>query len=344
MILSVVVPVSRGVDDRVKLLRSVEECIPGDLFETVEIVFVGGVAESVSSAHPAVRVVHLAAGDIHPNRKRNAGISRATSDVIALIDDDVLLTLSWFRTIYEEYHNRGYRGIMSGPSDLLYDSGFSQVMTAALTCNPLSCFRFTRCNFRKKAVSHLYVEFCNCVLTREVWELLDGLDETIDFYLDDMIFTHRAILHGIAVTNHPGLRVAHKRRDFPVGFYRYEIVQKFHLGKNFVHYPFLYAGSLAVWLSLLAVLPLILFLVLSPPILLLLSVALFSAGCVLITFLYTPSFLAALLSPPFLFLFYFLSLFAFYLGLLYGIIARGRYASTIARVRRRVMAARNRAA
>ncbi|MDP8234863.1 MAG: glycosyltransferase [Candidatus Erginobacter occultus] len=321
-----------------------EECIPGDLFETVEIVFVGDVSGSVSSEHPAIRIVHLPTGDIHPNRKRNAGIRISTSDVIALVDDDVMLTGSWFKTIYEEYHNRGYRGILSGPSDLLYDSGFSQVMTAALTCNPLSCFRFTRCGFRKKAVSHLYVEFCNYVLTREVWDHLEGLDESIDFYLDDMFFTHLAILRGISVINHPGLRIAHKRRDFPLGFYRYEIVQKFHLGKNFVHYPFLFRGSLAVWLSLLAVPVLILFLSLSPRILLLLSMGLFSAGCVLITFLYTPSFLAALLSPPFLFLFYFLSLISFYLGLIYGLIVKDSYASTIAGVSRKVMAARGRTA
>ncbi len=239
--ISIVVPVSRSRATVENLIRSVEETIPGDLIGEVQLLMVGAPpAELSASRNPLVRVEEVPLPERHPGIRRNIGLARAEFLVIALLDDDILVTRSWFETIYREYRLNGYSGILTGPSNLPYSRDFPERLSAELTNSPLSPFRSSHRTLTRKPVSAKNVEFCNCVLTRSIWSDLGGFDEIGDWRIDDTLFCWAARRAGVEMKNHPGLKTAHRRGSFPLAYYRWIWYEKFHQAKVFVHYSFVF--------------------------------------------------------------------------------------------------------
>ncbi len=238
--ISIVVPVSRSRRTVERLIGSIEETVLRELLGEVQLILVGEPPEGVNSGNPALKIETIPVPEKHPGVRRNRGMARADHEVAALLDDDVLVTRSWFETVHREYHLRGYRGVLTGPSNLPYSGDFPERMSEALTNSPLSPFRSSHRTTVKKPVEPTDIEFCNCVLTRSLWSDIGGFDERGDWRIDDFLFACQARVRGTELLNHPGLRIAHRRGNFPLPYYRWVWYEKFHQAKVFVHYPFIF--------------------------------------------------------------------------------------------------------
>lgn len=333
MDLSVVVPVTRSIDNIYGIIESIERYLPEKLFRSIELILVSEKKLYIAKKELSLTIKELVVKGSHPNIKRNAGIESASNEVIALLDDDVKVTRTWFETIYDEYRRRGYEGILTGPSNLLYSDTFSEKMAVTLICNPLSHLRFTQFNPKREEVRFFEVEFSSCILTKKIWDKIGRLNENIDFYWDDSFPCYKARLLEIPLVNHPGLKIAHKRRAFPLEYFKDHVKQKFHAGKNFVHYPFLYTKNMAVWASWI-------FLVVSIIIILsgnfkffLYSLLIYLIIAYPVMLKYSHSVIVGILSPPFLLMDHIFSLLAFYAGVLYGIATKAKYSNVIQAVK-----------
>lgn len=346
--LSIVCAASRDTRVVDQLTASLVANVPADLFEAVELLVVGDREYAGGLTHPVVTVRSLVLAGAHPNAKRNAGLMAASYPTVALLDDDVKVTDSWFRTVHEVYTLEGFRGLLTGPSDLPYDASFSQTMASALSNNPLHSLRGGRITRIRKPVGHLDAEFCNTILTRCVWEQLDRFDEDVDFRLDDTLFCFRAVQAGIPIVNHPGLVVAHRRRDFPMDFFRHQASLKFHAGKNIAHFPSLFAQDPGAWLALVLLLvpvaPLGLWLLWWNWKIVAGLAGLYFAGCYLMMVRYAQGFLSWLLTPPFLLVFHGLSLLCLWVGAAYGLLTRRAVACMRAAAWRKIGTAQQRGA
>jgi len=321
MALSIVVAASRGKRFASALVRSLEEAIPEKLFTAVQLLLIGTPPAGVSSKHPLLRVETHFVEKKHPGIRRNVGFLRADYEVVALLDDDVRVTPSWFEAIHEEYCNNGYRDLLTGPSDLPYNQDFSERLAVALTNHLFSPFRSSHRTTILKEVSYKNVEFCNCVLTKSTWAALGRFDEIGDWRIDDSLFCHKAKVLKVGMTNHPGLKVAHLRSNFPFGYYRWVWCEKFHQAKVFVHYLFVWgvdpyfmslffltaiAALLTVFFSLKWLIP---------------ALAIFLAAAYPLSMKthHVRSPLIVLLTPPLLLCSYLATVGGFYLGLIYGV-------------------------
>jgi len=238
--ISIVVPVSRSRRTVERLVRSIEETAPGELLVEVQLLLVGEPPAGIRSRNPVLKIENIPVPVKHPGVRRNRGMAQADYEVAALLDDDVLVTRSWFETVHREYFRQGYRGVLTGPSNLIYADDFPERMSESLTNSPLSPFRSSHRTTVRKPVAATGIEFCNCVLTRSLWSEIGGFDELGDWRIDDFLFACQALARGIPLVNHPELKIAHRRGDFPLAYYRWVWYEKFHQAKVFVHYPFIF--------------------------------------------------------------------------------------------------------
>ncbi len=333
--LSIVVPVGREEETVGELVRSVETNLPPELFSKVQLVLVSEKKLSSRSADPLLRVENSTVAGRHPNRKRNEGFSRAEYEIVAVLDDDVKVSRSWFETIHDWYHRRGYRGILTGPSSLDYRDTFRQKMASAVFRHPFTSLRKTEINKKLTAVGHLDVAFCNCVIPLSVYRSLGELDELSHFHVDDTIFFNRVASAGVSIFNHPGLKVAHRRRDFFLSFYLQLFRQKFYLGRNLVNHPELFKRDWIVWTSLTSVIWIGLILALGGIGLLLLLLGGYLAAAWLANVFFKNLKAHDFLAPPFVLIANVGSLAALYLGVIAALAGRIRVSAPKSRGRRR---------
>lgn len=322
--LSIVVPVGRDEETVRELVRSVETNIPPELFSEVQLILVSEKNIVVRSGNPLLRIENSTVEGRHPNRKRNAGFSRAEHEIVTVLDDDIKVGRSWFETLYDQYKQGRHRGILTGPSSLDYSQTFRQKMAAAIFRHPFTSLRKTEINRRFGPIGHHDVAFCNCVIPRSVLKKVGNLDEVSHFHVDDTSFFHQAQAAGIPIVNHPGLRVAHRRRDFFFAFFIQLFRQKFYLGRNIVNHSELFRRDWVVLASLSSVIWLALLLFAGGIRLVLILLGIYLAAAWLANIFFKNLKTHDFLSPPFVLIANVGSLAALYLGVIAALADRIR--------------------
>lgn len=117
--LSVVIA-TLGRDTLVPTLRSLLACRGG---ETLEIVVVGTIADPamaadlrrLAEAHPNLRHLPLSFASGDSSNKKNAGFRESSAEIVAFIDDDVVVAPDWPARVLEAFADPEV-GMVSGPS------------------------------------------------------------------------------------------------------------------------------------------------------------------------------------------------------------------------------------
>ena len=224
MKLSIIVPATREKKYLTNLINSIENANKPVYFSIIEFIVVGEQQYNLKTNDNNIIIKELLTTEKHPNIKRNIGVKNSLGDLIAIIDDDIIVAKSWLYAIYNEYVVNQYNGLLTGPSNLLYSKDFSQRVSNYIFSSILYSFRTTTINEKYKEVRFNGVSFCNLIITRKIWTTVGPICENSDFRVDDKLYCYRIVKTGFSLLNCPDLKVAHKRRGFPFYFFINEAI------------------------------------------------------------------------------------------------------------------------
>ena len=208
-----------------RLLRSLEEARPDSTFGKVEVLVVDNGSTDDTRARvasfPEVRYVHEPRAGL--NFGRNAAIEAATGDLLAYLDDDVVVDRAWLAGLAEAWRSRpdagGFTGLalpyrLDTEAQLLFEQrgGFGR--------------GFSRIEFRSQTHSNPLFPVgagsvgagCNMAFDRRLLLELGGFDEALDTGAPlpgggDLDIFYRVLRSGRPMVYEPRYAVYHEHRE-----------------------------------------------------------------------------------------------------------------------------------
>lgn len=217
-LLSVVIP-TLGRD---LLIRTVESLIAAKGFDRIEIIVAGRIAPGpvldrlaeLARAHPAIRHLPVAypAGD--SSEKKNAGWREAHSELVAFLDDDVVVAPDWPERMIRCF-DRPEVGLVSGPG-LVPDDVSLMTRLAGLALSSRGAGyvseRYLKGQDPVRPIRWSRIIGCNMVYRRSVIEGLGGFDP-VYWPGEEMIASFRAEQKGHAILFNSDAYVYHYPRQ-----------------------------------------------------------------------------------------------------------------------------------
>jgi GT2 family glycosyltransferase len=186
----------------------------------------------------------------NPATRRNLAARRARGDALAFLDDDAEAEPGWLAA-----GARALEGadVVGGPDLGLPGAPYAERISDLLLATPL-IGSGVPAHERRPAGGPVDsphdVALCNLFVRRDVFELLDGLDESLGYVGEDTDFVSRALDRGMRVFLDPAVRVRHRRRPFPAGYIGQRWRYRVKTGRLLVERPGLHArGRIAAFLS-----------------------------------------------------------------------------------------------
>jgi GT2 family glycosyltransferase len=166
-------------------------------------------------------------GDL--SKKRNLGFEKASSEIVAFVDDDTVLLKDWFNKALKYFDDKNM-GIVSGPGRIPKKAGF----LIELFGNTLSSIGGgpirTRYKPGKKIIEDTCgdkIIGCNMVIRKAVYEKIGGFDPKI-IPAEELDFASRTIKNGFRVIQDPDFFLIHHARSNPFKFFK----QVFRFGRS----------------------------------------------------------------------------------------------------------------
>ncbi len=215
--LSVVIPTL----GRPILIRTLESLAAAKGFGDIEV-FVAGVVpdgpvleklRALMAAHPQIRhlPVSFASGD--SSEKKNAGFRESRADLVAFLDDDVVVAPDWPGRIREPFADGGV-GLVSGPSLVPDDVPLMARLAAVALSSKAAGYvadRYLKGSAEPRRIRWSQIIGCNMVYRRPVLESLGGFDPGF-WPGEEMIAAYRAGRAGHGLMFHPEAYVYHYPR------------------------------------------------------------------------------------------------------------------------------------
>lgn len=145
----------------------------------------------------------------HPNTKRNRGIALAQANLIALLDDDTIPCTNWVQTAVETARAHAHT-VLTGPETAYPTANHFAQLTHQLLSLPVAEFTKAHIHSKLEPVKWFDAPFCNCVFSKQMWQQVGGLSETIPWHMDDFHFFF-PFRHNTAFLNVPQLSISHNR-------------------------------------------------------------------------------------------------------------------------------------
>lgn len=216
--LSVVIPTM----GRPILIQTLESLVRSEGFDSLEIVVAGRVAEGpvlvaldkLVEQHPSI--VHLpvsfASGD--SSEKKNAGFKASRADIVAFLDDDVVVAKDWPLRMRETFDDPSV-GLVSGPSlvpdDISPMAHLAGVALASKAAGYVSS-RYLQGNPEPRRITWSRIIGCNMAYRRPVLEEV-GLFDPAFWPGEEMIASFRAMKKGHVLMFNPKAYVYHYPRE-----------------------------------------------------------------------------------------------------------------------------------
>lgn len=176
----------------------------------------------------------------HPNIRRNLGLQKAASPLIAFMDDDAVPDEGWVDAALEQCDPDGGE-VLTGPEAPPAPGPVGRLVYA-VSCSYFSEASRAHVNRRRSEVGWRDVPFCNCVLPRRLIEASGGLAARIPWDMDDFHF-FRGLRGKAAFLNIPELSIKHDRYpESAVEFLRYKWRLRLRTGEKIVTHPGTYLG------------------------------------------------------------------------------------------------------
>jgi cellulose synthase/poly-beta-1,6-N-acetylglucosamine synthase-like glycosyltransferase len=195
-LLSVVIPTM----GRPILIRTVESLLATG-FEALEILVCGKIPDAEVEAklkalvERDARVEHFSIQylDGDSSRKKNFGAEKARADVVAFIDDDVVVAPDWPGLVLEAFEDESV-GLISGPSLVPDDINYSGRLAGLALSSGAAGYvaeRYLKGGSEKRMVDWDRIIGCNAAYRKSVFEAIGGFPS--EFYPgEEMIAAFRA--------------------------------------------------------------------------------------------------------------------------------------------------------
>ncbi|NQU94918.1 MAG: glycosyltransferase [Candidatus Omnitrophica bacterium] len=171
---------------------------------------------------------------------RNIGVRRAKGNIIAFIDDDVVLPKEWVSMGVELLERSGAH-IVGGPNLIFPQASISERISDFLIST--SIFSGFRKKFKKakRAAFCDYKHFatCNIMMRKGVFEKVGYFNEDYK-YTEDMEFFLKCKIKGLSLYNSPDFFLYHKRRTFPFAHMKQVFLWGYGNMQMVLDYPFVF--------------------------------------------------------------------------------------------------------
>lgn len=252
---------------------------------------------------------------------RNIGVSKSCGKYIVFLDDDTIIPKDWLKKSYEII-NSNPNQIICGPnidnsSKLGYklaDIIQSIFITEGLKTHSISKIR---------KVDFHNIPLNNCVMDRKIFEKINGFNQEVDWYLDDVEFFYICHKLGYKFMQHSELTIQHYCRKFPFEFLKYKFYARKKIGCNAVFFPELYKDSFIIKIILLSylVIPVLIYLFfIIPRYIFLIIIGLYFLTIIIFSFKFIIKKWQYIIIPFGIFLTHLVSYFGFAYGIVLGLI------------------------
>lgn len=223
--LSVVIPTL----GRPILIQTLESLAATKGFDALEVLVAGAIPDpgvmerlrGLMQQHAQIRhlPVRFEAGD--SSEKKNAGLRESRADLVAFLDDDVVVAPDWPERIVEPFGDPNV-GLVSGPSLVPNDvSRMAHLAGAALSSKAAGYVseRYLKGSAAPRRIAWSRIIGCNMVYRKAVIEGLGGFDPKF-WPGEEMIAAFRAGRAGHVLMFHPDAYVYHYPRTSLVRFWK----------------------------------------------------------------------------------------------------------------------------
>lgn len=183
-------------------------------------------------------------------KARNIGIKKAKGEIIAFIDDDVLLPQGWMSKGVELI-KESRANIVGGPNIISPSALIGERISDFLISTTL--LNGFRKKFKKTKVAGFfdYKDFatCNIMIRKDVFEKIEYFNEKYK-YTEDMEFLLKCSIKKFSFYHSPDFFLYHKRRPFPFAHMRQVFFWGYGNMQMAFDYPFVFK-RLDIWGSLI---------------------------------------------------------------------------------------------
>ena len=223
--LSVVIPTL----GRPILVRTLESLAASQGFDSVEVLVVGVVpdgpvlrsVQELSQQHPQIHHLPVSFPKGDSSEKKNAGFRAARSDIVAFLDDDVLVAPDWPLLILEPFHDASV-GLISGPSlipDDINTMGRMAGLALASRAAGYVADRYRKGQDEIRPINWSRIIGCNAAYRRKAFEGMGFFDPT--FYPgEEMIASYKTEKLGWKLMFTPRAYVYHYPRQSAARFWK----------------------------------------------------------------------------------------------------------------------------
>jgi GT2 family glycosyltransferase len=223
--LSVVIPTI----GRETVLRTVESLLAMEGGTQCDIIVAGKIADgavasrlaAICAAHGNVRHLQISFETGDSSRKKNAGAAAAQGEIVAFVDDDVVVAPDWAEAMLAAFADAQV-GLASGPS--LVPDDINEVGRQAGLALSSRAAGYVAERYRQNAAEPYAVDWdrvigCNAAYRREAFAEMGGFPA--DFYPgEEMMAAFRTERKGWKLLFVPGARVWHYPRQGVARFWR----------------------------------------------------------------------------------------------------------------------------
>lgn len=197
-----------------------------------------GSIEFIKKKFPKIRVIE------HPkrlgfSRNVNSGVASATSDIIILLNTDVLLKKGLLKSVLSHFEDPGIFAVSFnedkwGPSRGIFYRGFIEHRPGKKTKTPIASF---------------WASGGSAAYDKKKWDILGGLDPIYDpFYWEDIDLSYRAQKRGWKIIWEPNARVFHEHEGTISKLFSYRRRQ-WVIDRNQILFFWLNVSSVRLWVE-----------------------------------------------------------------------------------------------
>jgi cellulose synthase/poly-beta-1,6-N-acetylglucosamine synthase-like glycosyltransferase len=223
--LSIVIPTM----GRPILVRTLESVLAANGADHLEVIVVGEIRDAavlqqvtaIVSAHSNVRHVSISYPDGDSSRKKNRGVEESCADIVAFLDDDVVIASDWPEHILKAFEDPAV-GLVSGPSLVPEDINLSARLAGLALTSRAAGYVADRYRIGNTAVREIgwsRIIGCNAAYRKMVFRQMGGFPP--EFYPgEEMIAAWRTQQLGHKLLFIPAAWVYHYPRQSVKRFWR----------------------------------------------------------------------------------------------------------------------------
>jgi GT2 family glycosyltransferase len=246
-----IIPVTRQKELSACLQALLQQSFPHSEYE---IVLIRSEGFNPDLPKTDIKIKEIIENNLHTAVRRNKGVESTDAQLLALIDDDTIVSRDWIRDAVRCLTERQIDGVCGQIKHFSEDNRFSKKLSGA-AIDSFFLEGFSDSEFRKAGESKFFnMPLCNSMITRKTWEAVGGFNETAFYYMDDLEFFYLASQLGFKFYHVPELSVRHGVAPFPWKYLMKKFFTRFHVGINTWIFPEVYLKMPFIWVALLALL------------------------------------------------------------------------------------------